>query len=274
MSCTAAQDSSAEHAYSLRHYRYILRHALELGYRLPLVRDVAFGKREGRFFLVRHDVDISPWAAEEMAELEVQEGVCTTYYYRFHAPYYNLLDAPVVESVRRVAALGHEVGLHYEPGYFMQIGEDPSAGTRRDIALFEELLGFETQTIAQHQPAQGPLLGEISPQHACAYQRALVRDMPYFGDSGFHWREGCVCTKLGQHEQIHTLIHPHSWTISDRPWPDVLRAHADELSARLSGEMERYIIEVKDYLARRGAIDAAREAKYEQGDSGQHKQGD
>lgn len=261
-----APEVSADHAYSLPHYRYILRRARELGYLFPLVRDVAFGVREGRFFLVRHDVDISPWAAERLALLEVEEGVRTTYYYRFHAPYYNLLDEKVAASVRRVAALGHEVGLHYEPGYFEALGDDPTEGTRRDIRVFEELVGFETKTIAQHQPAQGPLLGEISEKHADAYQRALVRDMPYFGDSGFHWREGCVCTKLGQHEQIHTLIHPHSWTISGVAWQDVLRAHADELSQRLREEMEAYIVEVTDYLARRAAIDAARAAKYDRED--------
>ena len=261
-----APEVSADHAYSLPHYRYILRRARELGYRFPLVRDVAFGVREGRFFLVRHDVDISPWAAERLALLEVEEGVRTTYYYRFHAPYYNLLDEKVAASVRRVAALGHEVGLHYEPGYFEALGDDPTEGTRRDIRVFEELVGFETKTIAQHQPAQGPLLGEISEKHADAYQRALVRDMPYFGDSGFHWREGCVCTKLGQHEQIHTLIHPPSWTISGVAWHDVLRAHADELSQRLREEMEAYIVEVTDYLARRAAIDAARAAKYDRED--------
>ncbi|MCB9892390.1 MAG: hypothetical protein H6832_09055 [Planctomycetes bacterium] len=256
-----------EHAYSLAHYRYMLRRAKELGYRFPLVRDVAFGVREGRFFLVRHDVDISPWAAERLATLEVEEGVRTTYYYRFHAPYYNLLDEKVAASVRRVAALGHEVGLHYEPGYFEALGDDPTEGIRRDIRVFEELVGFTTKTIAQHQPAQGPLLGEISKQHADAYQRELVRDMPYFGDSGFHWREGCVCTKLGQHEQLHTLIHPHSWTISGRPWQDVLRAHAEDLGGRLASEMEAYIVEVTDYLARRAQLDAERAAKYDAEDA-------
>lgn len=253
----------AEHAYSIPHYRFILRKAKELGYRFPLVRDVAFGVPDERFFLVRHDVDISPWAAEELASVEVEEGVRTTYYYRFHAPYYNLLDAPIVASVQRVAAMGHEVGLHYEPGYFQELGQDPTEGTRRDIRLFEEVVGFRTKTIAQHQPATGPLLGEISEDHACAYQRALVRDMPYFGDSGFHWREGCICTKLGQHEQIHTLIHPHSWTIDGCPWQDVLRAHAEDLSGRLREEMERYIVEVTEYLAKRAELDAAREAQYD-----------
>ncbi len=251
-----------QHAYSAAHYREILRKAAALGYWLPKVRDVAFGVPDRKLFLIRHDVDITPWAAEAMARIEQEEGVETTYYYRLHAPFYNLMDAQVVESVKRVAALGHEVGLHYEPGFFLELGQDPVEGTRQDIRTFEQLVGFETQTIAQHQPAQGPLLGEISSDHPCAYQRALVRDMPYFGDSGFHWREGCVCTKLGGREQIHTLIHPHSWVRPDGAWQDALRAHADDLGQRLREDMADYIREVEVYLENRVRLDAERERKY------------
>ena len=265
MSDASTPKVDRDHAYSLPHYRHILRHALSLGYELPLVREVAYGLPQGRWFLVRHDVDITPWAALEMAEVERDEGVTTTYYYRFHAPWYNLLDAKVLDSVQKVHAMGHEVGLHYEPGFFLSRGEDPVEGTRRDIRLFEECTGIETQTIAQHQPAQGPLLDEIDPQHACAYQEALVREIPYFGDSGFHWREGCVCTKLGQHERLHTLIHPHSWTISDRPWQDVLRAHATDLSGRIEEETETYIREVESYLSQREQLDREREERYRKG---------
>ena len=257
-----APEVDAEHAYSLPHYRHILRRALELGYETPKVEDVAYGLPGGRWFLIRHDVDISWWAALEMAQLEKSEGVTATYYYRFHAPYYNLLDAKVLDSVQQVHALGHEVGLHYEPGFFLERGEDPVEGTRRDIRLFEECTGIVTRTIAQHQPAQGPLLDEIDSDHACAYQQALVREIPYFGDSGFHWREGCICTKLGQHDRLHTLIHPHSWTLSGPPWQDVLRAHAKDLNSRLDQEMESYIHEVEVYLSQRERLDREREERY------------
>lgn len=252
-----------EHAYSREHYRVILNKAKDLGYWLPRVQDVAFQLPQRKFFLIRHDVDITPWAAEAMAELEVEEGVTTTFYYRLHSPFYNAMDPKVVASMQRVGAMGHEVGLHYEPGFFLDLGRDPVEGTRRDIATFEHLVGFRTKSIAQHQPAQGPLLEEISKDHPCAYQRALVRDIPYFGDSGFRWREGCICTKLGVHERLHTLIHPHSWTKEDRDWPDVLRAHAQDLATRLSGEMEGYIDEVEEYLANRERLDREREQRYQ-----------
>jgi len=246
--------------YSLPHYRHLLRAAKER-YWLPKVHEVASGLPERDFFLIRHDVDITPWSALTMAEVEKEEGVETTYYFRLHAPFYNLLDAENLEVVDKIAALGHEVGLHYEPGFFLQRDEDPVAGTRRDIRVFEELVGFRTHSIAQHQPTQGPLLGDISPDHPCAYQPALVREIPYFGDSGFHWREGCICTKFHL-PQLHTLIHPHSWVRDERSWQDVLRQHADDLNGRLTDEMQRYIDEVEVYLANRKELDRARAERY------------
>ena len=247
-------------AYSLPHYRHVLRQA-QARHWLPRVRDVARGVPARDFVLIRHDVDITPWAALALAELEHAEGVATTYYFRLHAPFYNLFEPAVLDVVHRIAALGHEVGLHHEPGFFLARGLDPVEGTRRDLRAFEDLVGFRTATIAQHQPATGPVLGEISPDHPCAYQPALVRDIPYFGDSGFHWREGCVCTKLHL-PQLHVLIHPHSWVRDARPWQDVLRAHAADLQARLGDEMERYVAHVEDYLARRTELDRTRAARY------------
>jgi hypothetical protein len=247
-------------AYSLPHYRHLLE-AAKQRYWLPLVRDVARGLPERDFLLIRHDVDITPWSALRMAQLEHELGVHTTYYYRLHAPFYNLMDGAVLDSVRQVAAMGHEVGLHYEPGFFLERGMDPVAGTRADLRTFEALVGFRTHSIAQHQPAAGPVLADISPDHPCAYQPALVRDIPYFGDSGFHWREGCVCTKF-HHRRLHTLIHPHSWVRDARPWQDVLRAHAQDLVGRLTAEMEAYVAHVEQYLAVRGELDQQRARRY------------
>jgi hypothetical protein len=251
---------SAECAYSLPHYRHILREA-KRRYWLPLVREVAGKPTDRSFCLIRHDVDITPWAALEMAEVEREEDVATTYYFRLHATTYNLMTPGPLEVVKRIAGMGHEVGLHYEPGYFLELEEDPVEGTRRDLRLFEELIGMRTHSISQHQPAEGPVLDRISPDHPCAYEPDLVHDIPYFGDSGFHWREGCVCTKFDL-PRLHTLIHPHSWTIWDRSWQDVLRAHAEDLSGRLRDDMEEYIRSVEVYLSNRAEIDRKRVERY------------
>ena len=247
-------------AYSLPHYRDILREAKSKTW-LPLVRDVAHALPDRPFLLIRHDVDITPHAALEMAKLEAAEGVATTYYFRLHAPFYNLMQPACIAIVEEIAALGHEVGLHYEPRFFEERGLDPLPGIRADLQTFESLLGRPTQTISQHEPSIGPVLEAISPDHPDAYAPHLVRQIPYFGDSGFHWREGCICQKLDL-PQAHTLIHPHSWVLWDRPWQDVLRAEAEDLNGRLTAEMERYIQSVETYLANRPRLDREREERY------------
>ncbi|MFN0206901.1 MAG: hypothetical protein ACKVS6_11405 [Planctomycetota bacterium] len=252
------------HAYSLEHYILIIDKARASGYEFVRMQDLLHRSRPKRFMFIRHDVDITPWAALAMAELEHSQGVATSYYFRLHALTYNLLSREAAEVVRLIEQLGHEVGLHYEPGFFMELGRDPVEGVRNDIRIFEELLGKKTYTIAQHQPAQRPLLLKYSQQHRCAYEPEFVREIPYFADSGFHWREGCICTKIGKLPQIHTLIHPHSWTEKAQPWREVLRMHAGDLSARLSNDMEAYISSVEQYLHQRSELDRAREGLYHQ----------
>lgn len=61
-----------------------------------------------RFAIMRHDVDKRPSYSARMAELEAQMGVKASYYFRIG----KMSNDP--ECIRRIAALGHEIGYHYE----------------------------------------------------------------------------------------------------------------------------------------------------------------
>ena len=61
-----------------------------------------------RFVILRHDVDKKPWNSVRMAELEAQMGVKASYYFRIGKSSNN------PECIKRIAALGHEIGYHYE----------------------------------------------------------------------------------------------------------------------------------------------------------------
>ena len=60
------------------------------------------------FCILRHDVDRKPANALKMAELEKDMGVCSTYYFRAKR---HVLKPGIIRSI---AALGHEIGYHYE----------------------------------------------------------------------------------------------------------------------------------------------------------------
>ena len=252
-------------SYSMAHYREILLKARER-YRLPLVSEVGDELPEDDIFLIRHDIDISPQAALNMARLEHQLGIRTSYYVRLHAPFYNAFEEETCRVLSEIAALGHELGLHYEPGFFERLGRDVARGIAGDIRAFESLFGFRSASVSQHEPSVGPLVKTLPDGYPCAYQAHLVVDMPYFGDSGFHWREGCVCTKIGRYPQIHTLIHPHSWDRDPIPWQDVLRQWGRRQAERACQVMEEHIRQQEEYLANRKRLDAERRARYDQRD--------
>jgi len=60
------------------------------------------------FCLLRHDVDRRPKRALQMAKVEEEMGIRSTYYFRAKPCAFN------PEIIKGIAALGHEVGYHYE----------------------------------------------------------------------------------------------------------------------------------------------------------------
>jgi hypothetical protein len=58
--------------------------------------------------VLRHDVDLLPEFALNLAKLENELGICGTYYFRIIPETFN------VEIIKKIAVLGHEIGYHYE----------------------------------------------------------------------------------------------------------------------------------------------------------------
>jgi hypothetical protein len=89
-------------------YRALLESALAHGYSVaPLEQWVAEGKPvDGRLLILRHDVDQHPGSALRMAQIELQLGLRSTWYFRWRT------SEPGV--VARLRSRGFSVGFHYE----------------------------------------------------------------------------------------------------------------------------------------------------------------
>ena len=57
---------------------------------------------------IRHDVDAKPLNSLRVAQEEARKGMKGTYYFR------SMHFAPHRETIQAIAALGHEIGYHYE----------------------------------------------------------------------------------------------------------------------------------------------------------------
>ncbi len=98
--------------FTISIYSTLLDTLLQAGYQFITVSEASSstlqGGLEGGFIQLRHDVDLLPAHSLRTAQIEHTKGIRATYYFR-----------AVPESwdetiIRQIAALGHEVGYHYE----------------------------------------------------------------------------------------------------------------------------------------------------------------
>ena len=94
--------------FTLRKYRELVWTIIKAGYQIMTVSQYLENRPAGKLLVLRHDVDEQPQNALRMAEAEKELGVLATYYFR------RVPKSDHPDVIRRIAAMGHEIGYHYE----------------------------------------------------------------------------------------------------------------------------------------------------------------
>ena len=96
--------------FSLDISRALLEKLQEKGYELISYRDyvVTRSREHEKYVILRHDVDAKPQNSLKTAQIEKSLGAKATYYFRIGK------ESNDPEVIRAIAALGHEIGYHYE----------------------------------------------------------------------------------------------------------------------------------------------------------------
>ncbi|MCK4613186.1 MAG: hypothetical protein KAU14_00155 [Thermoplasmata archaeon] len=111
---------------------------------MPLTVEQYLSKRPSqRFAIFRHDVDRKVKNAIEMAEMEADMGIFSTYYFRMVKGVYD------PEAIKQIENMGHEIGYHYE------VIDKAKGDVSAAIKIFEKELNelrelAEIKTIASH----------------------------------------------------------------------------------------------------------------------------
>lgn len=97
---------------------------------------------------IRHDVDIALDFVMPLAEYEAALGIRATYYFLTDTAPYRIWESDVP---RRVAALGHEVGIHSDHLYEqLALQRDGLARLREDVARMREHADAPVPGVAWH----------------------------------------------------------------------------------------------------------------------------
>ncbi|MDP2730366.1 MAG: hypothetical protein Q8O55_07780 [Dehalococcoidales bacterium] len=208
---------------------------------------------DGKYLIMRHDVDRMPGRALGTAQVEQRHGIKATYYFR------DRKSTFVPEILDAIALSGHEIGYHYET-------IDKCKGHFEDaIMLFEQELKafkgrYKVSTVCAHgNPLTGydnkdiwktarlsdfGLLGE-------AFLSLDFNQFAYFSDSGRTWQKNesqkmpgkdSVTTAFEQVRPVRTddVIK----IVKEGALPNIcILTHPERWSADVPGFLGRYLLD-------------------------------
>lgn len=97
--------------FTVEAYKHLIKALIENGYTIT-----GYDNYEGyeKAAILRHDIDMDIRKALEMARLESELGVRSTYYVLLSSDLYNALSKNSTAYLKEILSLGHWVGLHFD----------------------------------------------------------------------------------------------------------------------------------------------------------------
>lgn len=174
--------------------------------------------------LWRHDIDYSVHRALALARLEHDENIKSTFFVYPHSEFYSIFESEIVLLIKGIAALGHDIGLHFDTAYYYRVGkseDEIETFVEYEKLLIYEITGYIPNSISIHNPdASGAMFNnsEMICGMVNAYSDYIKCNYKYCSDSNGYWRFDRLPEVIdsNDYDRIHILTHPEWWT------PDVL----------------------------------------------------
>jgi len=174
-----------------------------------------------RAFLVRHDIDFDLELALQVAEIEFQEGIQSTFFVLASARTYNLMHKESRNILRNLLDLGHEVGLHFDASIYPEA--DLAECAKREAEALAFAAGKSVSSLSLHNPSvtgEFPLLdGFVN-----AYDPRLFSDENYLSDSCFSFRGKNPLEFIHRIREgmVQILLHPMHYAKNTSSYKDIL----------------------------------------------------
>ena len=195
------------------------------------------------YVVLRHDVDFAPEYSVELAELEHDAGVASTFFVLVDGHFYNPLDGEVIGQIHRIHSLGHEVGLHFSAG--------DDVGLR--LRLLSELVGVQVRSYAQHDPANAGFAHVELPGCVDAYRVVRDHELLYVSESAKMWREHTFESALEQDRNLCLSAHAHSWLHPEGDYVSMIRDFRSRRAVAVTEPFDEFIDALAGYYERRRA---------------------
>ena len=238
-----ARSDLSEVEFTLDWYRRFLERLRADGYRFLSFQDDV--DRDGVF--LRHDVDLSVRGALDVARLEADLDVTSTYLFLLTSPLYNTLEAEQRGRIQEISSLGHDVGLHFSTHQYWSKEDPPRTDDlleriADERSVLDAMLDTDVvSTVSFHIPPEWVLDRSFDGIRS-TYEPALFSDIGYVADSGQRWRESPP--KIDDFpDTLQVLTHPGLWGDDDEPFERRIEQATDDAVARVRFHTHREFID-------------------------------
>jgi len=221
--------------FTYHNYMNILEKLKGKGYQFGSFKDAEILlKGEKPFVMLRHDIDLSLKKALEIAELEAEHGVVSTFFFMTRSDFYNIFSKEGFDIVTRILGLGHHLGLHFDcaPYPVNHTVEDLARACANEINMLEHWFEKTVEIVSYHRPNKLVLTGnrQLSKPLPHTYMPIFTKEIHYYADSRGQWKYGnpldSEAFKKG--EPLHLLIHPVWWNTTPTSNYQTLLRFVDE----------------------------------------------
>lgn len=199
-------------------YKKYINHLKNFGKVVPLCKwDLSSA------IILRHDVDFDVEAAYKLALLEMECEIRSTFFFLTSCQTYNLFSAPNRLKLSKLAEMGFEIGLHFDPTLYGDIGIDQlNEYVEQEADRLSQITGDATNSVSLHNPSihgQYPIFKDYNN----AYDSQMFSDDRYLSDSrmNFRGKDPYVFIEQAKDYPIQIVLHPLHYSEDGAGYPEI-----------------------------------------------------
>ena len=236
-------------SFTLKHYFDVLT-KIKDEYSICTVGEYKKLERVEKFLILRHDVDFSLEYALKLAKEEFKNKIKSTYFILLHSQYYNPLDKKNTKIIKEISNLGHEIGLHYDTSFFPGESEKEIEFIKNEAKILENIINKKIISVSQHIPSETRNIFTNLKQEGFIDSRDpdTTNQVKYISDSGYYWREGCMCMHIKKFDKLQILTHPIWWINNLDTREKILQEFENKEKKKIDLKINEYKIMVNRLL--------------------------
>jgi len=213
-------------------YKALINLSIKNGYEICSYEDV---DHYNKSIILRHDVDFSPHKALEIAKIEQEIGVKSTFFVLLSTEFYNVFSSETFKIFVEILDMGHKIGLHFDEQRYKTFSlEIMKEHILNESDILGKALSTNIEVVSMHRPSEFTLESSTEVEGMInSYSHKYFKDMKYLSDSRMNWREDPMkIITSNQYSKLHILTHPFWYT-------GIVEGVQDKLS--------RFLNEANDY---------------------------